>query len=73
MTGWWVASLCPTTSTTQPLQTELSETTLDKGVSAGISGHSILGFWSLRALARLNDRFWRLVSASKNSVPGGRD
>src|SRR5258707_2987095 len=41
-------------------------------VSAGISGHSVPGFWSLRAFARLNDDFWRFVSASKNSVPGSR-
>ena len=33
--------------------------------------HSIPWFRSLRALARLNDDFWRFVSASKNSVPGG--
>jgi hypothetical protein len=30
-------------------------------------------FWSLPAFARFDDGFWRFVSASKNSVPGGRD
>jgi hypothetical protein len=43
-----------------------------QGVSAGISGHSIPGFWSLRAFAHLNGDFWPFVSASRNSVPGGR-
>jgi len=28
--------------------------------------------WSLPAFARFDDGFWRFVSASKNSVPGGR-
>jgi len=41
-------------------------------ISAGISGHSVPGFWSLRAFAHLNDDFWRFVSASEISVPGGR-
>jgi hypothetical protein len=35
----------------------------------GLCGRSRPGFWSLRAFARLNDDFWRPVSASKNSVP----
>ena len=43
-----------------------------QGVSAGISGHSFLRFLSLCALARLSGDFWHPVSASKNSVPGGR-
>jgi hypothetical protein len=42
-------------------------------VRALVRGHSVLGFWSLPAFARFDDGFWRFVSASKNSVPGGRD
>jgi hypothetical protein len=41
-------------------------------VSAGVYGLSLPGFWSPQAFARLNDDFWRFVSASKNSVPGDR-
>jgi hypothetical protein len=58
-------------TTIQSPQTARFRYDLEQGVSAGISGHSIRGFWSLRAFARLNDDFWRFVSASKNSVPGG--
>ena len=59
-------------TTIQSPQTARFHVGAKQGVSAGISGHSIPGFWSLRAFARLNDDFWRFVSASKNSVPGGR-
>ena len=43
-----------------------------QGVSAGISGQSIPGFWSLGAFAHFGCGFWRPVSASKNSGPGCR-
>jgi hypothetical protein len=43
-----------------------------QGVSAGISGHSFLGFSSLLALTRFGGDFWRPISASQNSVPGSR-
>jgi hypothetical protein len=56
-------------ATTQPLQTARFRYDAKLGVPAGISGHSTHGFSSLRAFARLNDGFWRFVSASKNSVP----
>jgi hypothetical protein len=59
-------------TTTQSLQTTRFQRNAKQGVSARISGHSVPGFWSLVAFARLNDDFWRFVSASKNSVPGGR-
>ena len=39
---------------------------------AGISGLSFLRFLSLKAFTHFGDGFWRPVSASKNSVPGGR-
>jgi hypothetical protein len=42
-----------------------------EAVSAGISGHSLPGFWSLQAFTPFGGDFWRLVSASKNSVPDG--
>ena len=36
-----------------------------------IFGHSIPGLWSLPTFAHFSGGFWRPVSASKNSVPGG--
>src|SRR5258707_14768265 len=35
-------------------------------------GYPIRGLWSLWASAHFSAGFWRSVSASKNSVPGGR-
>jgi hypothetical protein len=34
--------------------------------------HLLPGVWSLQAFTLFRDDFWRPVSASKNSVPGGR-
>jgi hypothetical protein len=71
MTGWWVPSSSLTVSTIQSPQTARFRDDAEQGVSAGISGHSFPGFWSLQAFTRLKDHFWRFVSASKNPVPGG--
>ena len=38
----------------------------------GIFGYSLAGLWSLRALTHFSASFWRPVSASKKSVPGGQ-
>jgi hypothetical protein len=35
-------------------------------------GHLFSGLWSLWAFTDFSNDFWRPVSASKNSVPGGR-
>jgi hypothetical protein len=61
----------PGAPTIQSPQTAHFRYDAKRGVSAGISGHSFLGFWSLQAFAHFGDCFWRRVSASKNSVPGG--
>jgi hypothetical protein len=37
----------------------------------GTFGYPILGLWSPRASAHFSAGFWRSVSASQNSVPGG--
>jgi hypothetical protein len=58
-------------TTIQSPQTARFRYDAKRGVSAGISGHSFLGFWSLWAFAHFSGGFWRRVSASKNSVPGG--
>jgi hypothetical protein len=41
-------------------------------IARGFSASHFPYFWSLQAFARLNDDFWRFVSASKISVPGDR-
>src|SRR5882757_10765272 len=72
MTGWWVTSLSPTVSTIQSSQNAHFRYDAEEGVSAGISGHLFSGLWSLWAFTDFTGDFWRPVSASKNSVPGGR-
>jgi len=57
MTGWWVTSLYPTASTIQSLQTARFRYDPKQGVSAGISGHSLPGFWSLWACGRFSSDF----------------
>src|SRR4029077_4698495 len=59
-------------ATIQSPQTARFRHDVKQGVSAGISGQSIPGFWSLGAFAHFGCGFWRPVSASKNSVPGCR-
>lgn len=49
----------------------VSKTPLIRALSAGICGLSFLGFWSLQVSRSLSGDFWRLVSGSQNSVPGG--
>jgi hypothetical protein len=60
-------------TTTQSPQTARFRDDAKQGVSGGISGHSIPGFLSLQARGRFHDDFGLPVSASRNSVPGGRD
>ncbi len=72
MTGWWVTSLSPTTSTIQSFQTADLRVGSKEAVSAGISDHLLPGLWSLQAFALFRDDFWRPVSASKDSVPNSR-
>ena len=71
MTGWWVASLCPSASTTQSFQTADFPAESKQAVCAGISGCLFLSLLSLPALGHSGDSFGRLVFAAKNSVPGG--
>jgi hypothetical protein len=59
-------------TTIQSPQTARFPHDVKQGVSAGTFGHPIPGLWSLCTSARLSGDFWRSVSASKNSVPGGR-
>ena len=68
-----VTGSIPIVSTIQSSQTARFRYDSEWGVSAGISGHALPGFWSLRAFAHFGGDFWRFVSASKNSVPGSRD
>src|SRR5712675_406625 len=66
MTGWWVTSLSPTTSNHAfPTRRQIGRFCAD---------FRVLNSWifvSVGVRAFVDD-FWRPVSASKNSVPGGR-
>jgi hypothetical protein len=72
MTGWWVASLCPTASTIQSFQTADLRAGSKEAVSVGIFVGIIPLFRSLVTLAVSQADFRPPVSASKNSVPRGR-
>jgi hypothetical protein len=59
-------------TTTQSPQTARFSDDAKECVSAGISGQSFLGFWSLWILRRFGGHFWRFVSSPQKSVPGGQ-
>src|SRR6266446_6003714 len=48
------------------------QSTPNRALLRGISGHLLPGLWSPQAFALFRDDFWRPVSASKDSVPNSR-